>query len=80
MESILMAGHFDSLAEFVEYTNDLVGDELVGFEGYTVRKVLHFQILLASSGIDTVVLVEVAYSDPARYDEGNFLHYGGDAR
>lgn len=66
METIMIAGHFDSLAELCEWANGLVGDELADYEGYTVRKVTHFQVIPAQSGIDAALLVEVVSTDAAR--------------
>jgi len=59
METVMIAGHFDSLAEVCEWANSLAGDELADYEGSIVRRVAHFQVISVQDGIDAALLVEI---------------------
>lgn len=57
MLTILIAGHYVSLQHFCTWANGLIGDELVDWEGYTVSRIEHFQIIPEASGLNAVTLL-----------------------
>lgn len=60
METTLLFGHFEDLADFCQWCNDLVEDELLKA---VIRRIIHFQLLPVVrngvQGLDACVLVEM---------------------
>ncbi|GER92197.1 hypothetical protein KDW_63590 [Dictyobacter vulcani] len=51
--------HAETVKDVANWANGIIGKEVPGEPGYTVVKVIQFQLVQLSNGYDVLVLVEV---------------------
>lgn len=56
---LLAYEHATTVKEIALWANDLIGKEVPGDPGYTVVRVVQFQVINGQSSYDTMILVEV---------------------
>lgn len=65
METRLLAyDHAAAASEIASWANGLIGKEVPGEAGYTVVRVIQFQMISGQSGYNALLLVEVAEREP----------------
>jgi hypothetical protein len=56
---LLAYDHGATVSEIAVWANDLIGKEVPGDAGYTVVRVIQFQVINGQSSYDALILVEV---------------------